>query len=647
MFTAQMRYLKLAMVVAVLSLVAVGCSSADPTPAPAAAVPAGVDVGTVSKLIDDAMSKATKPLTAAEIEAIVKAAVPAQKDPLTSKEIEAIVNASLPTPTPVVAAPKPTATAVPVVQPKFGGIATFGQRRDPRRGWVLSGSLTETPVLQAIGGSGNMVGICRSTPTSIAEQWTHCPRLATSWEANSDFTQWTFQLRDDVVWHDGVPLTAEAMKQVMDFILFGYKERGKDRTASQWGHPFVGSVEALDGNKVRVNLTQSVPAYASLLALDANTMIYPPHKILAEIDAGNTKVAPIDVGVIGVGPFKLDEYIKRTKISVRKFGAYWQKDEAERRLPYLDGIDFALFYDRDAVMAAFRAGQIEMTVRGTGFQLLIGVEAILKKQFGDEVVVFLGDSSGGDGGMIFNTIDKGPWSDVRVRQALTMVYDRQAWINVRTTGKGKAPFRALFPKGSDYNNADFETWPGWNQATKAADLAAAKKLMADAGYPTGFSTTYTARGAERVPAAEFHVDQMAKLGIKAAIDVVDQTTYDDRLCSKSFQVTDGVSPKTRVPGLDLNILMSFDVNPCGGAAKHQDANVDAQLKALAGEAPGPGLNKLAQAFEKYVLSEQVLFISNVNYKEYFHRSYLKPHHNFQTVSRTQIYHDCAFCWIDK
>ena len=89
--------------------------------------------------------------------------------------------------------------------PRYGGILRVGHRNDPPAAWdtMRSTNYNNTLIAPAIWGDGNLAQACRD------EELSACPALAESWEVNDSFTVWTFKARDDVLWHDGVPFSAE------------------------------------------------------------------------------------------------------------------------------------------------------------------------------------------------------------------------------------------------------------------------------------------------------------------------------------------------------------------------------------------------------------------------------------------------------
>ena len=295
------------------------------------------------------------------------------------------------------ATPRPTAALAG--EPKYGGIALFSTRGDLVRGADLmrSTTITKTQVVEAIFGYGNLVRACQDDPYDRT-----CLGLAESWEANADFTQWTFKIRENVLWHDGTPLTAEDIRWWFDVSVNGVEGRQPSRRDIDFGD--IASLAVLDGDRLQVTLNRPTPQYFLGLGDPQVILAHPRHLIEPEFDKRNTDAGPIDIDFVGTGPFKFLRYAKGSVFSVRRFGDYWKKDDKGRQLPYLDGIDFPIIGDRETMVAALRAGRIGGGSRGDGTALEPAQMEVIKKTMGDEVFFLIGRTAGK--GMGFNvTLD--------------------------------------------------------------------------------------------------------------------------------------------------------------------------------------------------------------------------------------------------
>jgi len=615
--TGWVRALKMGVIITVISLTVGACSTDEAAPAPAPAAPTPTPV-----VVPTQAPEATPVPEATKAPAAV-APAPAKAAPAPAATVAKPV-----------AKPTSAAPASVGVVPKKGGIGVFSARADPRRGWVISGSVSETVPGLPIMGMGNLVRPCRAAAANI------CPGLATSWESNTDFTSWTFTIRDGAFWHDGTALTAEDVKFWLDMVVFGTADRAKSRAAGDFGD--LVSVEVIGGNKIKMNLGSPAIKYLVFLARAADNVQLPRHLIKPEMDKGNHNVTPVDIGVVAAGPFKLKEMVKGSRIKVRKFDQYWEKDENGTQLPYMDGIDFPIIRDRETVVAAFRAGRIDTGGRGGSMFLLPEQVASITKAMGDKAR-FISDPNPTDK-FSFNTLIEGPFKDVRVRKAVSIGVNRQEAQAVFSPGD---PPGTLFLPGSAYANPDYMTWPGYNPATRTEDITEAKRLLADAGYPDGFTTTWLTRAPPDVERAEFMVGQLAKIGIKANLELVDTVAHGDRQCSGEwvigmFDASNEAYGKAETAG---TFIQPVSVEPCGDT-RHEDPKMVEYHKKLNSDITFEEQVKIAQEWERYVLQEKVYLVSfAAQVRKYPIRTYVKD--VLDPIGAPSNFIDHAWTWLDK
>ena len=355
----------------------------------------------------------------------------------------------------------PAATATPETGPKYGGVFRIVMHRDSRSGFdfhrttTISNSFIGAPMW----GSGNLVRTC------LDDEYVRCTGVAESWEPNADFTQWTFTIRDNVLWHDGTPFTNEDAKWFIDLGVFGAEGRLPDRDAL--GHfGDVNNVELLPGNQIRVNLNIQSPNYLNSLGQTRLMLMHPRHLYQPEIAKGNGEASPQELGSVGTGPFVMDEFVKGAVYRVVRNDQYWDTDAQGRQLPYLDGVDAAVISDRTLSLAAFQTGRLDWTNTSSTLNLFPEQAAQLKRAMGDEVTIVT--ASKGSFIMGFNSVNAGPFQDIRVRRAVSLWLDRQSAADAIEPGTG-ATGTGLWLPGQPWTNPDLLTWPGYNTATKAQD----------------------------------------------------------------------------------------------------------------------------------------------------------------------------------
>ncbi|MCW5852432.1 MAG: hypothetical protein KIT87_20325 [Anaerolineae bacterium] len=406
---------------------------------------------------------------------------------------------------PTTAAQAATATVAGGAQPEYGGILTFNLNSDPPNFDFISNT-TSSPVW-AFGPCYNGLVIYDPLdPNKIIGD------LAESWEVSPDGKAYTFKLIKGVKFHDRVPLTSADVKYTFDTVRNppqGVVSARKALLAA------VDSIETPDDYTVRFLLKQPSPSLLTNLA--SGWMVVLPKHILE-------KTGDMKKDVIGTGPFKLKEYVRGTSIELVKNPDYFVKGR-----PYLDGIKAYIIPDPSTAFANFRTGQLLMYPTITGAD---GRRA--QQEFSDKVNI-QNTASTSFVGMMYNSKQK-PWDDVRVRQAASLAIDRNAAL--QTTLQGDGVLGGLMMPGPwALPAAELEKVAGYGPDSEA-DIAEAKKLLADAGFPNGFKTTLLVRNISPFQQAGVFVkDQWAKIGIDATLDVRESAAYLDAMAKRDFQAT--------------------------------------------------------------------------------------------------------------
>ena len=392
------------------------------------------------------------------------------------------------------------ASAIPGTEtPKRGGVLTLANRGDPPAAFdtMRTSSIALHHVGGAIFGPGNLVRRCRENMYLV------CPDLASNWVANPGFTEWEFTIRPNVTWHDGEPFTAEDVQFWYGLAADGWVSDGAFVRAPAYFRGDLGdieSVEVLEFNRVRVTLAEPNPHYLTVLANPRLRIAHPKHLMAPLLEDGEYSVAPLDVGAVGTGPFKLDRYEAGSLVRVVRNDDYWERG-AGGNLPYLDGIDYVVMPNPTAMDAAFRTGRIDGGARGEGHYLTQERKAAIDSQLGPDEV-FYGEMQGGMFRLGFNVLREGPWQDPDVRQAISLWIDRETAIPTVLGGFGY--ISPTFSPANPFTSADFTTWQRFNRGALEERRAEAVALMAEAGQSDGFrdglSVPRAADGPLRVPA---------------------------------------------------------------------------------------------------------------------------------------------------
>ena len=325
------------------------------------------------------------------------------------------------------------------------------------------------------------------------------PQLAESWRLLDDLT-WQFKLRKGVVFHDGEPFNAEAVRFTIERVLDPNQKSPNRANIAE-----IAKVEVLDD--FTVNLVTRQP-YAALLNRLIDFPIVPP-KYTAE--KGNAAVA---LRPVGTGPFRFVELVKDDHLVVEAFDRHW------RGAPKIRRIVFKPIPEPFTRAAALRNNEVDLvtTLPPNLAREVDRVAGIRVHRVPSTWIIYLG----------LNAFKK-PLSDVRVRQALNCATDVDAIIRNVLDGNGRRLEGPLTPQMFGFDASVRGYTP---------DPAKARRLLAEAGYPDGLEITLEA------PAGRYQGDkeiaealggQWAKAGFKPRVQVAEWGAYFKRYLSKQFQ----------------------------------------------------------------------------------------------------------------
>lgn len=433
---------------------------------------------------------------------------PTAQPSTTSQPISASKIAETPASKPAATAAPPSSTTKPATdQARYGGVLTRPMNRDVpnfdiQQGQGADVSQTLTNIYE---------GLVRLDPI---EHTKVVPELAESWKVSADGKVYTFEFGKGIKWHDGKAFTMEDVKYSLDRM----HEPKAFNTISPRGQ---GLLEAMDSAEIvgenTVKITTKYPSASFLPGIATGWVAIEPKHILVE--KGDMKK-----DAVGTGPFRLKQFNPDVSLELVK-----NQDYHVKGVPYLDGVTIFTIKDAATRFSAFRAGKVRMSFVGSA-GLTPTEGEIVRKEMAD-VATVQEYRAQARYTLAFNLKDK-PWNDVRVRKAVDLAFDRQAAIKVH----GKAYMGSIFvtPWGMDLS--ELAKLPGYRQP-KDADIAEAKKLLAEAGYPDGFKTVLLSQaGGAREAQAVVAKDQLAKIGIDARLDLVEYATVLDRAVKRSFDV---------------------------------------------------------------------------------------------------------------
>lgn len=283
------------------------------------------------------------------------------------------------------------------------------------------------------------------------------PGLATSWSANDDATEFTFQLREDVVFHDGEPFNGEAVKYNFDRIASPELIEGGARVALG---PYYQETVVEGEYEVRVVFEQPYAIFLTNAGTDNLAMVSPK--------AGQDPNHDMESHPVGTGPFKFKSRVPGESLIMERFEEYaWAPEPFENRGPaYLDEVELVFVPENEVRMGSLRSGDLQ------------GSETIVPQDWAgfesDPAFTTFGISPPGVGKYVLINVQKYPTDDVRVREAIHRAINREEMIDVLWNG--------LFEisDGPIQKNV-FGYWPGV-EGQFPYDQEKSAELLDDAGW---------------------------------------------------------------------------------------------------------------------------------------------------------------------
>ncbi|WP_395445471.1 ABC transporter substrate-binding protein [Caulobacter sp. UC70_42] len=330
-------------------------------------------------------------------------------------------------------------------------------------------------------------------------QGTVKPLLATWWEVTPDGLSYTFRLREGVRFQDGTPFDATIVKFSLERALGPASTNVQKQALS-----VIRQVEVVDPRTVRLRLSSPDSNLLYTLAWGDSVMVSPK-------SAGSLATAPL-----GTGPFRFASWRRGDTVTLVRDEDYWGQPAKLRQ------VKFKFIADPAAAYAAIKTHEVDAFPDYPAPENLAQLRA-------DPALKVVTASSEGEVILAINN-RAGPLADLRVRRALQYALDRRAIIDGAMYGYG-TPIGSHFPP----QNAAYVDLTG----LYPHDVAKAKVLLAEAGYPNGLDLTlklpppnYARRSGEIVAA------QLAQAGVRVKIENIEWAQWLDQVYGRhAFDLT--------------------------------------------------------------------------------------------------------------
>ena len=368
------------------------------------------------------------------------------------------------------------------------------------------------------------------------------PGLATSWKQTSP-SVWRFELRKGVKFHDGAPFTA-------DDVLFTFARASGEGSDMKSYTNDVKEVRKVNDFTVDIETKGPFPILPDVLSL-----LFIMNKKWAE---DNQATRPVDrrKGVEnaasfranGTGPFRLRERQPNVKTSFVRNGSYWGKIEGN-----VVNVEYTPIGNDSTRVAALLSGQVDV-IEPVPLQDVARINASGKSKVmqGPELrTIFLGMDQKRDELLYSNVKGKNPFKDKRVRQAFYQAIDINGIQRTVMRGASKPMALMVGPGINGFDAAMNNRLP--------YDPDAARKLLADAGYPNGFEVALNCPNDRYVndgAICQAVAANLARVGVKINLQAETKGTYFPKILRRdtSFYML-GWTPGTYDAHNALNALM--------------------------------------------------------------------------------------------
>ena len=327
--------------------------------------------------------------------------------------------------------------------------------------------------------------------------------LAESYELLEDQVTWEFKIREDAVFHDGTPVTAEDVAWSLTRVM-------TDESSSDYMNfsPLAEAV-AVDDYTVHVVSKDPYPIMLQLLCKGGAAVL--PKAYFEENGEEAWLANPI-----GSGPYQLTEYVKDDHVTLVPFADYYGEQN-----PDWEEVIFRVVPESSTRVGELIAGNVDAV------NMVIPTE--WERVNGNEGTAVVNGPSTRVYQLALKT-DKGPTADLRVRQAIDLAIDDQTIVDTILQGAG-TPMLTRIPSGVNGCNEDLVGKYNY-------DPERAKELLAEAGYPEGFSMKIEAPTGRYTMDAEISqaiVAMLSQVGITVDLQLLESSAYSNVFSAHSAE----------------------------------------------------------------------------------------------------------------
>ncbi|MCF6509147.1 ABC transporter substrate-binding protein [Blastococcus sp. MG754426] len=327
-----------------------------------------------------------------------------------------------------------------------------------------------------------------------AQDLTMEPSLATDWEVSEDGLTWTFNLREDVTFHDGSEFDAAD-------VVYSYNRIIDEELSNAYRFATVESVEAVDPQTVEITVSQPTPNLPALIGA---------FKGMAILPEGAADEYDLTTEAVGTGPFTL-ESSDASSTELAAYEDYWGG------APSIGGVEFRYITEPAAALTALQNGEVQWTDNIPPQQI---------ESLGGDDSVELATTPSVDYWYMSMNYDREPFGNPQVRQAIATAVDRAAVTEAARFGAAQ-PNQTAIPEDSFFY---FDYAPFEPSAEEAQSLIEQSGVQT----PITMGLMVTDEFPETVTAAQVIASQLEPIGVDVDVQTVDFATWLDRQAQGDF-----------------------------------------------------------------------------------------------------------------
>lgn len=420
---------------------------------------------------------------------------------------------------------------------KYGGALVLSTISDPKSFNDITAKETSTTVVTSL----IFEGLTTTDPDTLKVK----PNLAERWEVSGDGLAWTFFLRQDVRWNDGVAFTSDDVVFTFQDLIYNDKIPSSARDIfTVDGKTF--QIERINDYTVRFTLPVKFAPFLRAMG----QAILPKHKLAQPLSEGRFNFTwGIDTPpseIVGTGPFKLAEYRPGERIVFVPNGFYWKKSTDGDRLPYLAKVIYMIIPSLDMTVLKFLDGELDYcSLRGMDYPLLKPLEK--KKNF----TIYEAGPDFGSSFLVFNqnrginpTTGKPYVEPVKLswftnrefRRAVAHAVDKKQMIDILNNGLGYPQDSPVSPSAGFFFNDKVENF-GYDLGKARAMLKSAGFVDRDGdgvledpqGHKVEFNLLTNSNNQERIQIAAIIRHDLEKLGMRVNFLAMEFNTVVSKL----------------------------------------------------------------------------------------------------------------------